>query len=104
MNIKLKIGKRIKELRKKKNLSQEKLSELVNIAQNTLSGIENGDNFFTAETLEKIIKSLDIEPEELFSFNHQKSQQELIYEINKMLKENPDKISDVYKIIRSLVR
>ena len=77
---------------------------MVDIAQNTLSGIENGDNFFTAETLEKIIKSLDIEPEELFSFNHQKSQKELIIEINEMLKENPDKIIEIYKILRALIK
>ena len=54
MNIKKQVGIRIKELRKKKCISQEKLAECVDIAQNTLSGIENGDNFFTAETLEKI--------------------------------------------------
>ena len=104
MNIKTKIGKRIKELRKKRNLSQEKFSEMLDIAQNTLSGIETGDNFFTAETLEKIIKSLEVEPEELFFFGHQKTQEELLYEINKMLKQNPEKIADIYKIIRSLIK
>lgn len=104
MNIKTKIGKRIKELRKKRNLSQEKFSEMIDIAQNTLSGIETGDNFFTSETLEKIISSLEIEPEELFSFGHQKTQEELILEINKMLKQNPEKIIDIYKITRSLIK
>ena len=104
MNIKEQIGLRIKELRKKRHLTQEKLSELLDISQNTLSCIETGDNFFTSETLEKIIKTFDIEPEELFSFGYQKSQKELIDEINKMLIENPDKISDIYKITRSLVK
>ena len=40
MNLKNKLGKRIKELRKNKRLSQEKLSEMIDIAQNTLSGID----------------------------------------------------------------
>ena len=53
MDIKKAIGKRIKEVRKSRGLSQKKLAEMVDIAQNTLSYIETGDNFFTAETLEK---------------------------------------------------
>ena len=104
MNIKKNIGKRIKELRKKSKLSQEQLAEIINVAQNTLSEIENGNNFFTADTLEKIITSLEIEPEELFNFSHYKEQDELLQEINTMLTQNPDKITDVYKIVRALVK
>lgn len=40
MELKKNIGRRIKELRKAKRLSQEKLAELVDIEQNTLSYIE----------------------------------------------------------------
>lgn len=103
MNLKNKLGKRIKELRKNKRLSQEKLSEMIDIAQNTLSGIENGDNFCTAETLEKIITSLEIEPVELFDFGHQKDNETLLIEINKMLKNTPEKIPEVYKIIKAII-
>lgn len=52
MNIKQLIGLRIKELRKAKHLSQEKLAEMLDISQNALSYIEMGENFFTSETLE----------------------------------------------------
>lgn len=103
MNLKNKLGKRIKELRKNKRLSQEKLSEMIDIAQNTLSGIENGDNFCTAETLEKIITALEIEPVELFDFGHQKDNETLLIEINKMLKNTPEKIPEVYKIIKAII-
>lgn len=48
MELKRNIGKRIKEIRKKRGLSQEKLSELVDIEQNTLSYIETGNNFCSA--------------------------------------------------------
>ena len=64
MNIKKAIGKRIKELRKKRNLSQEKFSEMLNLAQNTLSCIETGNHFCTAETIEKLVIALDVEPQE----------------------------------------
>ncbi len=103
MNIKKHLGRRIKELRKNRNLSQEKLSELVDVAQNTLSYIETGDNFCTAETLEKIITALDIEPQELFEFGHHRPQEQMLTEINKMLEKNPDKIQEVYKIIKAII-
>ncbi len=103
MDIKQKIGRRIKELRKSKKLSQEKLSEMVDIAQNTLSYIETGDNFFTAETLEKLIIAFDIEPQELFDFGHFKTNDELLKEINLILSKNPEKIPEFYKILKAIV-
>ncbi|MGM9994288.1 MAG: NAD(P)H-dependent oxidoreductase [Candidatus Avigastranaerophilus sp.] len=35
-------GKRLRELRKKKNINQEKLAELINVDPTTISNIENG--------------------------------------------------------------
>ena len=104
MELKRNIGKRIKELRKKRGLSQERLAEMVNIEQNTLSYIETGINFCSAETLENIIEALEITPEELFIFAHfEKSNNELVHEISEILLKNPDKIPEVYKIVRSIV-
>ncbi len=103
MNIKKNLGKRIKELRKRKNLSQEKLSEMVNIAQNTLSYIETGDNFCTAETLENIAKAMNVEPQELFNFGHFKSNDELLKDINTILMKNPNKIQEVYRIVKAIL-
>lgn len=103
MKLKNSVGKRIKEIRKKKGLSQEKLAELVNIEQNTLSCIETGNNFCTAETLEKIINALEIDPTELFDFGHQKDNETLLQEINSMLKKTPDKIPEVYKVIKAII-
>ena len=97
MNIKKSIGKRIKELRKVRHLSQEQLAERIDINQNALSYIETGENFFSAETLEKLINALRVEPK------HFQKDEELIEEIVQMLRENPDKIKDIYKITRSLV-
>lgn len=103
MKLKSNIGKRIKEIRKKKGLSQEKLAELIDIEQNTLSCIETGNNFCTAETLEKIINALEVEPAELFNFGHQKDNETLLIEINSMLNKTPDKIPEVYKIIKAII-
>lgn len=103
MKFKKQIGKRIKELRKNRGLSQEKFAEMIDTAQNTLSYIETGVNFCSADTLEKIINALEIEPQELFDFGHFKHQNQLIKEINEMLNDNPNKVKDIYKIVKALV-
>ena len=54
MGIKKDLGIKIKRMRLKRGMTQESLSEAVNISQRTLSGIEIGENFCTAETLDKI--------------------------------------------------
>ncbi len=102
MNIKKQLGQRIKELRKKRGLSQEKLSEKLDISQNALSFIETGENFFTSDTLEKLITALEIEPEELFTFKHLQPKNDLLNEIVEILQNNPEKIQEVYKITRAL--
>ncbi len=103
MDIKSNLGIRIKELRKQRRLSQEKLAELVDISQNALSYIETGDNFCSADTLEKIITALEIDPQELFDFGHFKSNDELLNEINHILNKNPEKIPEFYKILKAIV-
>lgn len=81
MGIKKDLGTKTKRMRVKRGLTQETLSELVNISQRTLSGIEIGENFCTAETLDKIINALDTTPEELFALDHIKQDKDLISEI-----------------------
>ena len=102
MNIKQLIGLRIKELRKAKHLSQEKLAEMLDISQNALSYIETGENFFSSDTLEKLINALEIEPQELMTFAHLQSSDKLLNEIVEMLNKNPEKIKDIYKITKAI--
>lgn len=83
---------------------EEQLAELVDINQNALSYIETGENFFSAETLEKLITALGVDPSELFEVKHLQNNEKLLEEILQMLKNNPDKIKDIYKITRSLVQ
>lgn len=102
MNIKQLIGLRIKELRKAKHLSQEKLAEMLDISQNALSYIEMGENFFTSETLEKLATALDVQPNEIFSFQHLDKKENLLNEIVQMLEKNPNKIQEIYKITKAI--
>ena len=65
MDIKNLLGKRIQEIRRSKNITQEYLAELIGIETVSLSNIERGKYYPTSENLNKIINILEIEPEDL---------------------------------------
>lgn len=88
-SLKENFGARIQEIRKSKNLTQEKLAEMINIDTPNLSNIERGKRFVSSETLTRIVKALEIEEKELFDFQHLITKEELINSINKIL-ENAD--------------
>ena len=107
MGIKKELGKRIKKLRVLKGYTQEKLSEMANISQKALSSIEIGENFVTAETLDKLINALETTAEELFATNKEKDSKELIQKINQNLAtigDNSDKLEIVLNLTNSLIR
>jgi len=60
MDIKSIFGENLKFYRKTKQLSQEQLSEKVNISVKHLSSIERGLTFVSADLLEKLAFSVDI--------------------------------------------
>ena len=103
LDIKKQLGTKIKQIRQQKGFSQEQFAEKIGIAPTTLCGIELGKNFFTADTLEKIIEILDITPQDLFKINHLQPQEDLVEEIIISIKNIKDreKIEIIYKIIKS---
>lgn len=70
-NLKYAFGQRIKELRKQRGLTQEKLAEKIGINLRQLARIEAGESFVTAETIENICRSLNLQLYELFNFEIQ---------------------------------
>jgi transcriptional regulator with XRE-family HTH domain len=60
MNVKSTFGENLKFYRKEKCLSQEQLSEKLDISVKHLSAIERGLTFISAELLEKLSNSLEI--------------------------------------------
>ena len=65
MNIKAKLGSRIKSLRLENKISQEKLSHLSNLDRTYMHSIEKGERNISIETIEKISKALNIPIHEL---------------------------------------
>ncbi|MES2796921.1 MAG: helix-turn-helix transcriptional regulator [Bacteroidota bacterium] len=66
MNIKQKVGLKIKEIRKSKGLSQEKLANLAEIDRTYLPTVEKGERNVSIEILEKLSKALEINIKDLF--------------------------------------
>jgi len=104
MNKKLLLGKRIRELRKRKGINQEKLAELISVEPATISNIENGKNYPSISNLENITHALNCTFCDVFDFEHTNSNANLIKQIVELLENNPDKIKDAYKIIVAITK
>ena len=63
-----KLSKRIKELRKKHNYTQDDLAALSDIARSTLSNIEAASNDLTFSKLNKIAKAFNLTLAEFLNF------------------------------------
>lgn len=104
MDIKKQLGLKIKKIRVQAGLTQEQLAEKIQIATRTLCGIENGENFVKAGTLEKICEVLNITLFELLACDYLKPKDDLINEIIEDIKQfdNREKIEIIYKFVKSL--
>ena len=67
MDFKLKVGERIKELRKEKNLSQQKIALAADMERSFMTHIESGRRNISLETLEKIINALEVTIPDFFN-------------------------------------
>lgn len=104
-DIQIKLGQRIKSLRKIKGLSQEFFAEKIGIATKTLSSIETGNAFMTSHTLEKILEILDISANELFTFPEQINNDDMYAYILKKLefvKNDNERLKIFYNFAKSL--
>lgn len=61
-------GKHLRELRKRKNLSQQQLEFIANISKNQVGNIERGEVNITLITSIAIAKALDIPLKDLFDY------------------------------------
>lgn len=104
-NIQKNLGERIQKLRKLNGYSQEALAEQLGIATNTLSSIETGNAFMTSSTLEKIIETLNISPQELFTFENEFTNVDMYnYILHKLksIKNNTDRLKIIYSVIKGM--
>lgn len=106
MNTKQLIGRRIKELRKLKKLSQEELAEMVEIAPRHLSSLETGRNFPSFVTLEKIAKHLNVDLADIVDYPYKTYSLDKLRQVTKKMIDEADesKLRLLIKLIRDVVR
>jgi transcriptional regulator with XRE-family HTH domain len=69
MDIKLKIGQRIKELREKAEMSQKDLAYTADLDRSYIASIENGQRNVSIVNIEKIANALNVTLREFFNDN-----------------------------------
>jgi len=79
------------------------LAEKLNIGVRSLRKIESGNGMPSSNTLENLTNVLGVTASELFDFEHLQPQPDLKELTFKMINSNPDKITDIYKIVRAVV-
>lgn len=67
MEIKTKIGIRIKELREIQNMSQKDLSYSSDLDRSYIASVENGKRNISIVNIEKIAKALDVSIKDFFN-------------------------------------
>lgn len=67
MDIKLRVGQRIRELRKELEISQETLAYKAEVDRTYVTDVENGRRNVSVEILERLIKALNVSISEFFN-------------------------------------
>lgn len=61
------LGKRIRAMRSKKNITQERLGEMIGVGTTHVSHIETGNTMPSMKTFVKIVNALECSADELLS-------------------------------------
>lgn len=86
------VGKRIKELRKARGLSQEALGEKGGFHYSYIGQVERGEKDIALSNLAKIADALDVGIHQLFSFS---------YEMESLTESEQD-FKDIFLLLRNL--
>ena len=100
MDVKKELGLKIKRLRQKEGLTQDQFA-----ATRTLAGIEIGESFVSAQTIENILKYANLSFEDFFISSHLRPTEDLLSDIQEYLnriKDDRYKVESIYKVIKAL--
>lgn len=68
MDIRILVGKRVKELRNKLSISQEELADLAGLDRTYITSVERGKRNISIINVEKLANSLQVSLSEFFTF------------------------------------
>ena len=100
MDVKVLLGKRIREIRQMRKYTQSQLAELLGIDDKHLSRIELGKNMPNPSVLAKIAEVFNLEIKELFEFSHLQS----VNNIRNLLSASIKNMSDEQIVLPFRVR
>ncbi len=108
-DVKKLIGDRIRQMRKEKGLSQEKLGYESELHCTHIGSIERGQKNWSIDTLMKVAKGLNVEVIDLFNFpmppaDAKKMKKSLVENINSSSTETINILSDLLSVLKSLQR
>lgn len=91
----MKVGERIREIRKSKKLSQKNLGDLLGVSQAMVAQYENGDRNPKIEQLQKIAVALDVSIDQFLSSEEQMFSKDTLYFLgsDKSLQNLPEQAS-----------
>lgn len=68
MDIKISVGKRVKELRNKLGISQEELADIAELDRTYITSVECGKRNISIVNVEKLANALNVSLSEFFNF------------------------------------
>jgi len=98
-------GKRIRNIRNSKNISQERLAEMSGLHPTYIGQLERGEKSPTLESIYKISKGLEMTVSGLFSYMEEEGMEEsyAVKLYNKVLPLAPSKQEIIYRIISEII-
>ncbi len=98
------IAIRLKQLRKSRGLTQEKLAELIGRDTKHISKLEIAGSYPSIETLDRIANVLNVEIKEFFNFDGLKDKNYIKEEFTKLINYSDEKhLQILYKIHKDLI-
>lgn len=107
LSLRVLVGRRVREARRERGLSQEGLADRSNLSVNMVGYIERGIRAPSLETIERLGTALDVEPASLLQFHPrdvvEESRARALKEIEGILREAPpDYIRIVSRFLKDL--
>ncbi|MCP1187465.1 helix-turn-helix domain-containing protein [Paenibacillus sp. 1781tsa1] len=104
--LRISVGERIRAIRKAKGLTQQQLAELSGLDDAYIGSLERGERNFSIDTLEKVIKALKIQTNDLFPIEYEYAENQINYQ--KALDSFKETINNLtleqYEILNSVIR
>ncbi len=98
----VKLGLKIRELRKKHGLSQERLAVKANISPKYVGEIERGEVNISVSVLLEIAEALGVTCDELMETDHIADKAELVHKIHDFIrKADEESVKKVYLFIKN---